>query len=138
MGNSNTFKKVNYEDVQVAIKNPEIHLLINVLSNEEQSCLIKTTIQSIKEETIINNYLQKNKTIKIIIYGKNSNDDTIIKKYQQLRNLGFSNVYIYIGGIFQWLLLQDIYGEENFPTTSKCLDLLTYQETTAFNLRYID
>jgi len=137
MGNSNSLKKVNFEDIQIAIKNIDNYLLINVLSDLEQSCLIKNTIPSLNEETVINNYLQKNKTIKIIIYGKNSNDDLIHKKYQQLRNLGFYNVYIYVGGLFQWLVLQDIYGEENFPTNSKCEDLLKYKETTAFNLRYM-
>jgi len=60
-------KKVNFEDIQIAIKNIDNYLLINVLSDLEQSCLIKNTIPSLNEETVINNYLQKNKTIKIII-----------------------------------------------------------------------
>jgi len=40
--------------------------------------------------------------------------------------LGFLNIYVYLGGIFEWLLLQDIYGDEEFPTTSKIIDILKY------------
>jgi len=47
-----------------------------------------------------------------------------------LTSLGFYNVYIYIGGIFEWLLLQDIYGEKEFPTTNKELDLLKYKPSS--------
>ncbi len=57
----------------------------------------------------------------------NSSDDSVVKKYNQLYKLGFKNVYIYIGGLFEWLLLQDIYGEEEFPTTNKILDILQYK-----------
>jgi hypothetical protein len=41
--------------------------------------------------------------------------------------LGFENVYIYRGGMFEWLLLQDIYGFDEFQTTSKITDLLKYK-----------
>ena len=68
--------------------------------------------------------LEKNKSIRIIVYGMNSTDETIVKKYDQLIGLGFTNVYIYLGGLFEWLLLQDIYGLEEFTTTSKQLDIL--------------
>ena len=67
------------------------------------------------------------KKIHIIVYGKNNTDDTAEKKYQQLIDLGFSNVYLYYGGLFEWLLLQDIYGETEFPTTKKVLDILKYK-----------
>jgi hypothetical protein len=87
--------------------------------------LIPGTI-SIKDEVdLINKHLNKN--IKIIIYGKNSNDNSIFKKYEQLLTLGFSSVYVYTGGLFEWLLLQDIYGTDEFPTTSDELDILKYK-----------
>jgi hypothetical protein len=41
--------------------------------------------------------------------------------------LGFRNVCVYSGGMFEWLLLQDIYGATSFPTTSKELDILKYK-----------
>lgn len=64
-----------------------------------------------------------------MIYGKNSNDETIYKKYTQLSKLGFVNVYVYLGGLFEWLMLQDIYGTEEFSTTSRELDILKYKPT---------
>ena len=45
-------------------------------------------------------------------------------KHKQLSELGFTNVSLYVGGMFEWLLLQDIYCEENFPTTQKESDIL--------------
>ena len=76
--------------------------------------------------------------IKIIIYGKNSNDETPIKKCEQLLELGFSNIYIYAGGLFEWLLLQDIYGSELFPTTTKQNDLLKYKSQKILNIPLIE
>ena len=60
-----------------------------------------------------------------------------IKKYHQLTNLGFYEVYVYVGGLFEWLLLQDIFGEENFPTTTKELDILKYKAKSAFSMNYL-
>jgi hypothetical protein len=34
---------------------------------------------------------------------------------------------MYLGGMFEWMLLQDIYGRDEFPTTSKVLDILKYK-----------
>lgn len=76
------------------------------------------------------------KTIKIVIYGKNANDDKIYTKYQQLLNLGFYQIYVYTGGIFEWLLLQDIYGPNEFPTTKKELDLLKFKPKKLLILNY--
>ena len=45
----------------------------------------------------------------------------------QNQGLGFQNVYLYMGGMFEWLLLQDIYGIDEFPTTNKFLDILYYK-----------
>ena len=50
-----------------------------------------------------------------------------IKKYLKLMELGFTNIYIYAGGLFEWLCLQDIYGEDEFPTTIKELDVLKFK-----------
>ena len=134
MGNSISNKKINYEDVQFAIKNPNSYLLINTLDPKEQECLLPNTINIQQEEQIINQLIKNvNKSVKIIIYGKNSNDEKIYKKLQQLTSLGFYNVYIYIGGIFEWLLLQDIYGENEFPITKKELDILKYKPNNLFN-----
>jgi hypothetical protein len=104
------------------------------LSSTEQQCLIKSTVGLDQEEAIINKYIKENKGIKIIVYGKNSHDELVHKKYQQLASLGFQNVYAYTGGIFEWLLLQDIYGHEIFPTSKKELDLLRYKPPPLLNI----
>jgi hypothetical protein len=140
MGNSQPSSiKINYEDIQYIIKNREGHLLINTLSNSEQNCLITNTININNEENIINTYLKRgSKGIKIIIYGKNSNDEKIYSKYNQLTSLGFNNVYIYAGGLFEWLLLQDIYGETEFPTTKKELDILKFKPNKVLNIPLLE
>jgi hypothetical protein len=138
MGNSQSIQKINFEDMQTAYKNPEIYLLMNTLPFSEQSCLILNTLTPQKEETLMNRYLNSNKNIRIIIYGRNSSDETIYKKYNQLVNLGFTNVYLYLGGIFEWLLLQDIYGYDDFPTTSRQLDILKYKPAQKLNISYIE
>ena len=133
MGNTNsTIKKVNFEDVQFVLKNNNRGILINTLNINEQDCLIKKTITINNEERLINAYMKKNKNINIIIYDKNANTPNLMKKYDQLIGLGFVNVYIYPGGLFEWLCLQDIYGNENFPTTKKELDILKFKGKSAF------
>jgi hypothetical protein len=64
---------------------------------------------------------------RIVIYGKNAGDIRVDHKYNQLWKLGFTDIYIYLGGLFEWLLLQDIYGMEEFPTTCRELDILKYR-----------
>ena len=106
-------KYVNFEDVQDYIKNRRSGIIIvNTLSTNEQNCLISHTIPFNEEENLINEILLKGTNQTIIVYGKNYADTTVDKKYQQLVSLGFSAVYIYNGGLFEWLLLQDIYGTE--------------------------
>jgi len=137
MGNSQSIQKINFEDMQWIGKNPETCLLINTLPSTEQGCLIVTTISAQEEEDMINKYMKVNRTIRIILYGRNSNDESVFKKYQQLTSLGFYNVYVYPGGMFEWLLLQDIYGADEFPTTAKQLDILKYKAPQKLNVRLI-
>jgi len=127
MGNINSIKnikKVNFEDMKLAISNK--YIIINTLDENNQDCLIENTISPEEEIKILNNCLNNSKNVNIVIYGKNNNDEKLFAKYQQLINLGFKNVYLYIGGLFEWLLLQEVYGDENFTTTSKELDILKY------------
>ncbi len=124
----NKILKVGFEDVLYALQNPNSYLIINTLSKDNQQCLIKNTLPVENEEHIINEYINKNAChkIKIIIYGENSSDPNVDSKYKQFSDLGFET-YIYGGGLFEWLLLQDIYSNSEFPTTSKQLDILKYK-----------
>jgi hypothetical protein len=128
MGNkfsSVSFNLCNFEKVQNAIKNNDI--IINTLSDNLQNCLISGTTSITNEVILLNNCLKNKKNVLIIIYGKNNNDNSVLTKYNQLIGLGFTNVAIYLGGIFEWLLLQDIYGDDNFSTTCKEIDILKYR-----------
>ena len=96
--------------------------------------LISGTLSVEEEETFMNEYLSKyvenQKTI--VLYGRNSCDDSPRKKRAQLLSLGISDVYIYAGGLFEWVLLQDIYGVSEFPTTAVVTDLLAYRPQSRF------
>jgi len=41
--------------------------------------------------------------------------------------MGFKHLFVYIGGLFEWLCLQDIYGKDNFATDGEELELLKYK-----------
>ena len=130
MGNSQSINKINFETVQTIINNNTTcgkFIIINTLENNNQECLIKNTLSPEEEINELNNYLKNDKTINILIYGENCCDIKVIDKFNQLYKLGFANLYIYIGGLFEWLLLQDIYGDDEFPTTSKIIDILKYK-----------
>lgn len=130
---TNQIKQVGFEDVKYAIRHTDNYLLMNTLSVIDQDCLIYNTVTYITEEKIINDMLDNNyiDNTTIILYGKHSADATVNEKYSQLITLGFKHVYIYGGGLFEWLLLQDIYSASEFPTTSKCKDLLKYRAPLA-------
>ena len=138
MGNTQSIKKINYEDMQTIIKNPEVYFIINTLPLSEQLCLIVNTTLANEEEMIINKFMKENKGIRIIVYGKNCNDENVNKKYQQLLSLGFYNIFVYFGGMFEWLLLQDIYGKDLFPTTKNELDLLKYKSNQLLNIGLLE
>jgi len=138
MGNSQSTQKINFEDVQYVMNNSQTHLLINTLNDTEQECLIVNTTNIKNEETLMNKLLQSgSKNINIIVYGRNCNDDKIYIKYNQLKSLGFYNVYVYVGGLFEWLMLQDIYGDKEFPTTKKELDFLKYKPNKVLNIQLL-
>jgi len=138
MGLSHSTQKINFEDVLIAYKKPENYLLINTLTDYEQDCLIINTIPASKEEQVINQYIHTNKQIYIIIYGRNSSDDKILEKYKQFIKLGFVHVFVYMGGLFEWLMLQDIYGYSEFPTTKKELDFLKFKPPSRLHMSFIE
>jgi|UniRef100_A0A6C0IIL3 hypothetical protein len=135
---SQIFKKeiqtVSFEDIQYAIQHPDDFLVINTLKEGDQEYLITTTMYYKQEEekinALMNQYDFSGK--KIIIYGENTHDRAVEKKYHQITSLGFQCVFMYQGGLFEWLCLQDIYGDEHFPTTKPLLDILKYKPKSRF------
>ena len=132
MGNQvSLIPKVSYEDLQMVVyRNLNVQhstLIINTLPPSLQHCLIKTTVDIRFEERVVNSFIKTRPNIMIIVYGKNSNDITILHKYEQLVKLGFTNVHIYTGGIFEWMLLYEIYGKDLFKITKYEIDILRYR-----------
>jgi len=139
MGNSQSIRKTNFEDIQYIIKNPESYIIINTLPISEQDCLLPNTMNINREEELINQLITTGKKdAKIIIYGKNCNDDKLYAKYQQLSSLGFYNVFVYTGGLFEWLMLQDIYGDIDFPTSKKEMDILRFKPKKILNVQLLE
>lgn len=123
---STPIKYIGFENVKIAIQ--QKHIIINTLSNHTQDNLIKTTIDYTTEESLINDMITSYEFSKpIVIYGKNATDLSADNKCMQLQKLGFKNIMLYKGGLFEWMLLQDIYGVAEFPTTKHTLDILVYK-----------
>ena len=111
---------------------PHTDIMINTMSLTDQEILICRTTPAKEEEAALNHLLDTYQTanVRIVIYGRNSADTSVFFKQGQMRKLGFTHVYVYLGGLFEWLLLQDVYGEDAFPTTGKCMDILKYSTNT--------
>lgn len=125
MGNTGSTTQItaNYEDIQrgLSIKNG---ILIHTMDDE--AILISGTTSISNETPRINKLLDDREyDTNVIIYGKNTDDyENLAKKRTQLLTLGFCNVWIYPGGLFEWVLLQDVFGKTQFPTTTPVNDII--------------
>ena len=130
-----TLERITYEEVHSALKDSHA-CIVSTLPLGEQGCLVARTLPPREEESRFNAYLKKGQTTcPIVVYGRNAVDQSPAKKCRQLQGLGFTSVRIYAGGLFEWALLQDIYGSELFPTTSVCPDPLLFKTPPAPRLR---
>lgn len=123
MGNTASVQiTANFEDIQRGN-------VILIHTMEDETLLIEQTITIAKETDKINGLLQThNYDTPIIVYGKNVDDyETLLKKHGQLVKLGFRNVWFYPGGLFEWILLRDVFGPQQFPTTAAVKDLIKYR-----------
>ena len=122
---------VGFEDVKNAIRlGPTKFILINTF---EQDFMIQGTVSSEREEIAINTQLTDytKPDIPIIIYGRNSCDESVETKEKQMRALGLDDIYIYRGGMFEWLLMGDVFGTDVFPVSNRgtltgAVDILKY------------
>jgi hypothetical protein len=134
MGNapSSKIKRVNYEFIQgLAARAGRRILIINTMPDDLQHCLIPGTLKAGDDVAAINGIIARGeiKTTDVVIYGKNTNDVKLYEQYGRLTALGFSQgqIFVYLGGMFEWLLLQDVYGAAEFPTVGVELDILKYR-----------
>jgi hypothetical protein len=122
MGNTPSttiLKKATFQDVA-----DRKTLLISVLSEDDQSVLIAGTCPFSEEVGAVEKAISEKRAV--TVYGKNTHDDRIYTKYRQIEELG-GDPRVYIGGLFEWMLLQDIYGFDKFPTTRRELDLYKFR-----------
>ena len=142
--------RINFEDMQSVIANrgaggagtdrgvvsaahTVTYLIISTLKSEFLNCVISGTVPAAQEEARINDILSGNTvngdTITIIVYGLHATDETAYAKYEQLLKHGITRVCVYLGGMFEWLLLQDVYGADLFPTSGKkeAADIIKYR-----------
>ena len=129
-------KKISPAEMQRILKTPEKYIIIHTLTSEYQDYVIPGTVQDTREESVINEMLTRidipDKPI--VIYGKNARDETPETKAKQLKSLGIHDLSIYSGGMFEWLLLNEVYGPTEFPvkvqtdqTNQKIHDIWKYQ-----------
>lgn len=132
MGNylSQLTNYVSYEDVQ---RGQTQCIIISTLPPTEQEVLIYNTVPCAVEISLVEDAIKKKTPI--LIYGRHAHDSTIYTKYDQIKKLG-GIPYLYPGGLFEWLLLQDIYGNDEFKTTKykKPMDLLKYKPNNVLNI----
>lgn len=117
MGNSESrIQTANFDNVKY-----DKRILIHVMDDADQRVLIKGTLTIEEEVETMNSVLNASKQgeTSVIIYGKNMDDyGRVVKRYNQLRQMGF-NAFVYLGGIFEWLLLQEVYGISEFPIENR-------------------
>ena len=128
MGVMYSMPSYNYHQLQDRIKKNENDIiLINTLPLTRQDCLIKGTLKAFIEVEFINKLLKTNKNKEIIVYGIHHTDLSVITKYNQLKKIGFKNVYIYFGGLHEWLMLQEIFDITNFQTDGNIKNIVDYK-----------
>jgi hypothetical protein len=127
MGIMYSMPSYNYHQLQDRMKNQNDIVLINTLPLTRQDCLIKGTLKALIEVEHMNKLLKTNKNKEIIIYGLHHTDLSVIQKYNQLKKLGFKNVHIYFGGMYEWLLLQEVFDITNFQTDGYIKNIVEYK-----------
>ena len=132
MGQTPSNSRVGYPTVQ-EWQNTKSCTIISTLPASKQECLITGTVLATAEVALINELLKSSKDNPVLVYGENCADTSPDEKKKQLANLGFSKVSVYAGGLFEWLLLQDVYGAQSFSTTNEELDMLKYGPKTTLS-----
>jgi len=129
-------RAIGFDDMVHCRSLPSKYAIIHTMPASEQT-LIQGTLTASEEESFINDYLSKYTDSQkiIVLYGRNNCDDSTRQKRAQLLSFGISDVFVYAGGLFEWALLQDIYGCDEFPTTRPVTDFLLYRPAISHQFR---
>jgi hypothetical protein len=128
MGNSSPrFNLIGFDDMIEFISDRSV-VLITTMSDSMGPHRIVGTLSPTDEIDEINRCIANcTHNRRIVIYGENSSDESGFRKSEQLRGMGFTDIYVYGGGLFEWILLQDIYGADTFKTNQPIDDILRYK-----------
>ena len=125
MGASISFNVVNHQGVLDALK--EGNILITVISNHTDATLIKGTLGEAEELRHVNEIIRKkNLDERIFVYGENCSDSRVYSKARQLKKLGLKEVFVYTGGIFEWMLLGEVFGQDQFPVHGRVTNVVDH------------
>ena len=127
MGNSFGSARPNCVDFEYVLKRYTHTTLISTIPGSRGNHRIKYTLDPADEVDAINKYISSSENTEIIVYGTNCADTSVFTKYEQLSSLGFTNLKLYCGGLFEWILLQDVYGDDTFQTNHEVDDILKYK-----------
>ena len=122
MGNHQSVSdRVNFDDV---VSKEATTILINVMEDVDQNVLIKGTVPCNDEVAEVQKAILERSTV--IVYGRNCHDDRVFSKYVQIKKLG-GKPKVYLGGLFEWMLLHEVYGNDRFPLTTDKFELYQYR-----------
>lgn len=125
IGQSKTYKNtiLNFDDMKQAIDRG--YTICHIMEEADEGIIIKNTLSVKDEIKKINDFLQNDQLDgMIVLYGRNYTDiDKLAQRQKQLNSLGFMRVFIYVGGLYEWVLLQNVYGDKLFPT-NRIFDIL--------------
>jgi len=101
-------------------------LILSTMITQRGSPFILGTLSKQLEEVTLSAMLRtKRFNIPILVYGHNSFDKTVETMCNILLNRGFTHVFVYIGGMFEWLLLNKLYGNNACPIKCTCCNTPT-------------
>ncbi len=95
-------------------RRPSTAWLINTLPPHDQRCRIAGTLSVEAEIAAVNGCRARDAQL-VVVYGRHSTDLSARAKREQLLGLGFVHVEVYVGGLFEWLMLREVFGAEEFP-----------------------
>ena len=107
---------IGSEDLKLLMRKHNAHLF-NGLPIGYTNCNIKGTVDPENAKEYIKN-LNKEKDL-VIVYCANATCSAS-HSFASKELRGFKNKFLYTGGLYEWLLLQNFYSEKKFPTIGKC------------------
>ena len=108
-------KEIGVTDFIKLIRTDRV-LLFNGLKKQYHSCVIPGTIPYSDMRKVIKNMsVEHIPVVYCANYSCNASHKFAEKKLGHLET-----VYIYSGGVFEWLLLQKKYGKKKYPTSGDC------------------